>query len=320
MRSALARWSLCRAAAFCLEGSFALCQQRRERALDDEIDERLGRVEAAAVLACVAVGAHDDLAVRGAGGFALEQALVDRAKLLHGHVAVVDKAAAGLAFSAAKVVDDGGQHGVGEAYLFEDGRGLLGEKAAIVGRQADGGVALVDLAAKRGDVVEVVAGDGGKGVAGGDAFVDVVAYGFAQAVVVVAAVVDGQQIAVLGVEKEEQTVEEDQGGLADMLQFCAALLCEGTDQGGIDFCEDDAGKIVCDLFFVAAAFGDGVFKEAGVGAMLGAEGGSTKEQAKGAQSMGVVVGLDERLPGRLRSSRWRGGGRGGRRDARRGRW
>ena len=48
---------------FLLEGSFALFQQRRERALDDQIDERLGRVEAAAVLACVAVGAHDDLAV-----------------------------------------------------------------------------------------------------------------------------------------------------------------------------------------------------------------------------------------------------------------
>ena len=277
---------------FGLEGSLAFLQQRREGALDDEIDERLGRVEAAAVLACVAVGADDDLAVRCAGGFALEQALVDRAKLLHGHITVVDKAAAGLAFSAAKVVDDRGQHGVGEAYLFEHGRGLLREKAAIVGRQADGGVALVDLAAKRGNVVVIVAGDGGKGVAGGDAFVDVVANGFAQAVVVVAAVVDGQQIAVLGVEKEEQTVEEDQGGLADMLQFGAALVCEGADQGGIDFCEDDTGKIVCDLFFVAAAFGDGVFKEAGLGAMLGAEGGATEEEAEGAQSMGAVVGME----------------------------
>ena len=205
-------------------------------------------------------------------------------------------------------------------YLFEHGRGLLREKAAIVGRQADGGVARVDLAAERGDVVVVVAGDGGKGVAGGHAFVDVVANGFAQAVVVVAAVVDGQQIAVLGVEEEEQAVEEDEGGLADILQFCAAFVGEGADEGGIDFIEDDAGKIVCDLFFVAAAFGDGVFKEAGLGAMLGAEGGSTKEEAEGAQSDGSRRRHGERFPGRLRSSRWRGGGRGGRRDARRGRW
>ena len=48
---------------------------------------------------------------------------------------------------------------------------------------------------------------------------NVVANGFTQAVVVVAAVVDGQQIAVLGVEKEEQTVEEYEGGLADMLEL-----------------------------------------------------------------------------------------------------
>ena len=188
-------------------------------------------------------------------------------------------------------MDDRGQHGVGQLYLIEYGRGLLREKAAVVGRQADGGVARVDLAAKRGDVVVVVAGDGGKGVAGGHAFVDVVANGFTQAVVVVAAVVDGQQIAVLGVEEEEQTVEEDEGGLADILQFGAALVCEGADQGGIDFIEDDAGKIVCDLFFVAAAFGDGVFKEAGLGAMLRAEGGSTEEEAEGAQAMEAVVGM-----------------------------
>ena len=245
MRSALARVVALQSSGLCLEGSFALFQQRRERALDDEIDERLGCVEAAAVLTCVAVGAHDDLAVRGAGGFPLQQALVDGAKLLHGHIAVVDKAAAGFASGAAEVVDDRGEHGVGQLYLIEYGRGLLREKAAIVGRQADGGVARVDLAAERGNVVVVVAGDGGKGVAGGHAFVDVVANGFAQAVVVVAAVVDGQQIAVLGVEKEEQTVEEDEGGLADILQFCAAFVGEGTDQGGIDpFIEDDAGKIV----------------------------------------------------------------------------
>ena len=82
---------------FCLEGSLAFLQQRHKRALDDEIDERLGCVEAAAVLTGVAVGAYDDLAVRGARRFPLEQALVDRAKLLHGHVAIVDKAAAGFA-------------------------------------------------------------------------------------------------------------------------------------------------------------------------------------------------------------------------------
>ena len=208
----------------------------------------------------------------------------------------------------------------GQLYLFEYGRGLLREKAAIVGRQADGGVARVDLAAKRSNVVVVVAGDGGKGVAGGHAFVDVVANGFTQAVVVVAAVVDGQQIAVLGVEKEEQTVEEDEGGLADILEFCAALVCEGTDQGGIDFIEDDAGKIVCDLFFVAAAFGDGVFKEAGLGAMSRAEGVATEEQAKDANAMGAVVRMESGFQVYFIVAAGGAEGRGGHRDARRGRW
>ena len=43
-----------------LEGGAALLDERPEGAFDDQIDERLGRVEAAAVLACVAVGAHFD--------------------------------------------------------------------------------------------------------------------------------------------------------------------------------------------------------------------------------------------------------------------
>ena len=77
----------------------------------------------------------------------------------------------------------------------------------------------------------------------------------------------------------------------------ATLLAAEPDQTKrnqrwIDFIEDDAGKIVCDLFFVAAAFGDGVFKEAGLGAMLGAEGGSTEEQVKDANAMGAVVRME----------------------------
>ena len=118
---------------FGVEGGFALFQQGREGALDDEVDERLGGVEAAAVLAGVAVGADDDFAFRRADGFALEQALVDGAELLDGHVAVVDEAAAGVAPGAAEIVDDGGEHAVGEADLFEHGRGLAGEEAAVVG-------------------------------------------------------------------------------------------------------------------------------------------------------------------------------------------
>ena len=273
-----------------LEGGAALLDERPERALDDQVDERLGRVEAAAVLAGVAVGAHFDLAAGGADRFALEQALVDGAKLLDAHVAVVDKAAAaGIALGVAEVVDDRGQHGVGEAHVFEQGRGLLREQTAVVGRQTDGRVALVDLAAEGGDVVVIAAGEVRKSIAGGHPLGDIVAYQFAQAVVIVAAVVDRQQVAVLGVEEEEEAVEEDERGLADIVQLCAATGGEGADQGGIDVVEDDAGKVIRDLLLVAAAFGEGILEQAGVGALLRAEGGAAKEQAEAAQAVGVLL-------------------------------
>ena len=277
-----------------LEGGAAFSQQRVEGALDDEVDERLGRVEAAAVLAGVAVGADDDVAGGVAGRFALEQALVDGAKLLDGHVAVVDEAAAGAALGVAEVVDDRGEDGVGQADALEQGRGLLGEKAAVVGRQADGGVALVDLAAECSDLVVVAACEVGEGVAVFGALGDVVAHGLAQAVVVVAAVVDGQQVAVLGVEEEEEAVEEDERGLAHVFQFGATFAGEGANQGGIDAFEDDAGEVLRDLLFVAAAFGEGVFEEACLRALLRAEGGTSEEQAEGAQAV-FVLRVDERF-------------------------
>ena len=127
------------------------------------------------------------------------------------------------------------------------GAAQLGEKAAVVGRQADGGVALVDLAAECSDLVVVAAGEVGEGVAVFGALGDVVAHGLAQAVIVVAAVVDGQQVAVLGVEEEEEAVEEDERGLAHVFQLGSAFAGEGANQGGIDAFEDDAGEVFARL-------------------------------------------------------------------------
>ena len=111
----------------------ALVDERAESALDYEVDEWLGRIEAAAVLAGVAIRSYFDATVIGADGFALQQAFVDRAKLLDGHVAVVYVAAAVVALGVAEVVDDGSELGFGEANLLEDGRGPRGEEAAVVG-------------------------------------------------------------------------------------------------------------------------------------------------------------------------------------------
>ena len=120
-----------------LEALAALVDERPERALDDQVDERLGRVEAAAVLARVAVGAHRDLAVLAAHRFALEQTLVDRAELLDGHVAVVDVAAAAVAPGMAEVVDDGRKHVVRQSTAFQQRRGSGREEAAVVGGQTN---------------------------------------------------------------------------------------------------------------------------------------------------------------------------------------
>ena len=76
-----------------LESLQTLLGQRLQGALDDEVHQLLGRVEAAAVLAGIGIRADVDLAVAAADRLALEEALVDRAELLHRHVAVVDEVA-----------------------------------------------------------------------------------------------------------------------------------------------------------------------------------------------------------------------------------
>ena len=79
-----------------LERGQPLVNQRLEGLVDDEVHEVLRGVEAAAVPAGVGVGADADLAVGAAHRFLFQQAFVDGAELLDGHVAVVD--VAGLAF------------------------------------------------------------------------------------------------------------------------------------------------------------------------------------------------------------------------------
>ena len=90
----------------------------------------------------------------------------------------------------------------GQADLVEQGRGVGGEEAAVVGREADGRVAPVDQAEQGVEVVVVAGGCAGEGVVAGHALGHVVANALAQAVVVVAGVVDGQEAAVFGVEDE----------------------------------------------------------------------------------------------------------------------
>ena len=173
-----------------LEGLEPFLRQGLEGAVHDQIDEFLGRVETAAVLAGVGVGADGHLrgAVAAAHRLALQQAFADRAQLLHGHVAVVDK----VRLAVAHGVDDGRDGGVRQASGFQHRGGRGRKQAAVVWGQADGGVAFVDEGEQRCQMAVVAGGVGGEGVAVLGSPRDVVAHPLAQAVIIVARVVDGE--------------------------------------------------------------------------------------------------------------------------------
>ena len=213
-----------------LERLQALLRQRFQRSIDDQVDELLRGVEAAAVLARVWIGADDDRAVVAADRRPFQETLVDGAELLDGHVAVVDEAPSAARLGVAQVVDDRRHGRVGQTGRFQQRRGVRREQSAVVGRQADGGVALVDQLAERHQVVVVARGVDREGVAVGHPARDVVAHALAQAVVVVAGVVDRQQAAIFRIEHEEQSIEQHQRRLPDLREVRAAEVRERLDQ------------------------------------------------------------------------------------------
>ena len=235
----------------CLERRETLLRQRLQRAVDYQVDELLRREEAAAVLARVAVGTDRYLAVVVAGGFLFQQALVDRPKLLDGHVTVVDETPPLIRLGVAQVVDDGRNGRVRQAYGLQQRRGITREQAAVVGRKPDGFVATVDEPVQVRQVVVVVMGGGGEDVSVPRPPGDVIAYPLSQAVVVVPRVVDRQESPVLGIEHEEQPVQEDQGGMAHVGEAFAGGVRQCPDQLRKDLLEDHARKVLRDLLFVA---------------------------------------------------------------------
>ena len=184
----------------------SLVGQRLQGPLDDQINQFLRGIETAAVFAGIRIEANGKVAVV-AHRLALQQPLVDRAKLLHGHVAVVDKVAVGVA----QVVDDGRDGRVGQTHRFQQRRGVGREQPAVVRRQTNGLVAPADELEQRRQVVVIVGGHGRVRVVSRHPVRNVVADGLSQTIVVVARIVDWQQAPVLGVEHKQQAVEEDQG-------------------------------------------------------------------------------------------------------------
>ena len=268
---------------FLLERREALLRQRLQRPVDNQVDELLGREEAAAVLAGIDVGTNDDLPRVVTYRLPFEQALVDRPKLLDRHVAVVDEAPFSVRFGVAQVIDERGDRRVRQSDTLQQGGGIRGEQAAVVRRQADRRVALVDEPAQRRQVVVVVGGDGGEDVPAGRPLRDVVAHPLAQAVVVIPGVVDGEKPPVLGVEHEQQSIQEDQRGLAYPRQLFPGLGCQGLHELREDPLEDHARKVLRDLLVVATTLHEGVFEEGGRRAFLEDERFAPEQQVEEAQ-------------------------------------
>ena len=222
----------------------------------------------------------------------LQEPLVDRAELLDGHVAVVDEAASGARVPGmAQAVDDRGDLRVGEPDPFQQCGGLGGEQTAVVGRQADGEVALVDDLEQVHQPVVVVAGDRGVSVLVGHPAGDVVPDPLSQAIVVVANVIDRQQAPVLGVEDEEESIEEDEGGLPDLGEALAGCVGKRLYEVGEDALEDDAGEVLGDLLLVPPALGDGRFEEGRRRAGPEGEGVAPEEEEE--RPEGVPIALSE---------------------------
>ena len=253
--------------------------ERPQRLLEDQADQVVRRVVAAGPLAREDVGADDD-AFAFRRQRALQQAFVDGAQLADAEIAVVDVFAASVRRPfEGKRVDDVGHDRIAQPDAAEQRRAGAVEQAAVVGRQADGGVAGVDGPAEIVDRRPVAGGALGEDVALVLAPPDVAAHLLAQGVIVVARVADGQQVAVLGVEDEEQAVEQDQRGLAHLRQ--RRVRRGGGDGAGElreDPLEDLGGEIAGDALLVEAAFVDGVTVKARRPFRVGQEGRAPERQ------------------------------------------
>ena len=122
----------------------ALVEQGADRLPDEQLNQIVVGVITAAALAGENGGADPDLASAVADHPVFQQALVDRAQLLHRQIAVIDPAALLPHRTARQAVNQLGHHRIGQGQTFQQGMGAVVEQAAVVGRHAERSVALAD--------------------------------------------------------------------------------------------------------------------------------------------------------------------------------
>ena len=91
---------------------------------------------------------------------------------------------------------------------------------------------------------------------------DIVTHFLPEGVIVIAYIADRQQVAVLGIEDEEETVEKNQGGFAHFRQRRRGRGgCDGAGKPRKNLAEDQTGKARGDTLFVEPAFLDSTLVE-----------------------------------------------------------
>ena len=131
------------------------------------------------------------------------------------------------------------------------------KQPAIVGRQSDRGVAFVDRAAQVVEDGPVARRRGRESVSLVLAVPDIEPDPVAQAVVIVPAVIDREQVAVFGVKDEQQPVEKDQRRVPHVLQRGWHAISDRARQQRVDILEHEVRQVGRDTLFVELSLFEG---------------------------------------------------------------
>ena len=233
------------------EGLLAGLDQRLQRLGENQLHQVVRGVVATRSLARKNVRPHRDPAAAVADHLVFEEPLVDRAELLNAQAPVVDVLFSLRDALERKRIDHPGHGRIGDADIRQHPRTRRIEQATVVRRQSDRGIAEIDRDEQVAQPAPVTRGGVREDVAPIHAVSDLDTH-LPQAVIVVSGLPDRQKIAVLGIEDEEQAIEQDQRPVPHLAQVRV--------RSGLD---DGARKVWKDLskHLVRQVLGDAPFVE-----------------------------------------------------------
>ena len=221
----------------------------------------------------------------------LQQPLVDRAELLDGEVPVADVAPALRRPAARHRVHHGGERRVPEGDPVQQRRPPRIEEAAVVGRQAERRVALVNDPAEVADRVPVARRLRRERLPAVEPRRDVAPHPVAEADRPVLLVVHRQQAAVLGVEDEQQPVEQDQRRVPHLAERgVAGAGGDGADERREHLAEDDFREVGGDLLFEEPAAFEGAVEDVLPVGVAPVEGVAPEEEDEEGEGVGGLLG------------------------------